>query len=85
MDQNVLIEYRSKEHTAKKYGITVENLEKELQIAKRILFEARQKRPRPHLDNKILTSWNGNNYYQPFAYKFTRRVIIINSQKVIFL
>jgi len=24
-----------------------------------ILFEARAKRPRPHLDDKILTSWNG--------------------------
>jgi uncharacterized protein YyaL (SSP411 family) len=27
--------------------------------AERILFEARAKRPRPHLDDKILTSWNG--------------------------
>jgi uncharacterized protein YyaL (SSP411 family) len=27
--------------------------------SKHILFEARSKRPRPHLDNKILTSWNG--------------------------
>jgi uncharacterized protein YyaL (SSP411 family) len=26
--------------------------------AKRILFEARAKRPRPHLDRKILTAWN---------------------------
>ena len=26
--------------------------------SKRILFEARSKRPRPHLDDKILTSWN---------------------------
>jgi uncharacterized protein len=29
-----------------------------LEQSKRILFEARSKRPRPHLDNKILTSWN---------------------------
>jgi uncharacterized protein len=27
--------------------------------AKEKLFEARRKRPRPHLDRKILTSWNG--------------------------
>jgi uncharacterized protein len=27
--------------------------------AEKILFEARAKRPRPHLDDKILTSWNG--------------------------
>ncbi|VVC26655.1 Hypothetical protein CINCED_3A022649 [Cinara cedri] len=59
LDQNVLIEFRSKENTAKKYGLSVENVKKELEIAKSILFEARLKRPRPHLDNKIITSWNG--------------------------
>jgi len=55
----VLIEFRSKENTAKKFEITVENVEKELKIAKNILYEARKNRPRPHLDNKIITSWNG--------------------------
>jgi uncharacterized protein len=30
-----------------------------LEGAKSTLFEARAKRPRPHLDTKILTSWNG--------------------------
>jgi len=30
----------------------------ELQHAKRILLEARAKRPKPHRDDKILTSWN---------------------------
>lgn len=63
MGQNVLIEFRSKENTAKKYGISVENVEKELGKAKAILFDARQKRPRPHLDNKIITSWNGKINY----------------------
>jgi len=57
----VLIEFRSKENTAKKFQITMENVEKELKIAKSILFEERKKRPRPHLDNKIITSWNGKN------------------------
>jgi len=57
----VLIEFRSKESTAKKFQITVENVKKELKVAKSILFEARKKRPRPHLDNKIITSWNGNS------------------------
>lgn len=55
----MLIEFRSKENTAKKFEITVENVEKELKIAKNILYEARKNRPRPHLDNKIITSWNG--------------------------
>jgi len=62
----VLIEFRSKANTAKKFQITVENVEKELKIAKSILFEARKKRPRPHLDNKIITSWNGKNF-SPFV------------------
>ena len=30
-----------------------------LSEAARILFEARCKRPRPHLDDKVLTAWNG--------------------------
>jgi uncharacterized protein len=30
-----------------------------LEGAKRTLFEVRAKRPRPHLDTKVLTSWNG--------------------------
>ena len=31
----------------------------DLAESERILFEARTKRPRPHLDDKILTAWNG--------------------------
>lgn len=50
--------------TAKKYEISVENMMKELEIAKAILFEARLKRPRPHLDNKIITAWNGKIYFK---------------------
>jgi uncharacterized protein YyaL (SSP411 family) len=30
-----------------------------LKSAREILFAAREKRPRPHLDDKILTAWNG--------------------------
>ncbi|XP_050437313.1 spermatogenesis-associated protein 20 isoform X2 [Adelges cooleyi] len=59
LDQNVLIEFRSKESTANKFQISVDDVEKELKIAKQILFKERNKRPRPHLDNKIITSWNG--------------------------
>src|SRR5579883_956104 len=34
------------------------NEDERLTRAKQILLEARSKRPRPHLDNKVLTSWN---------------------------
>lgn len=61
MNQNILIEFRSKNNSSKKFGISVENVENELEIAKNILYKARQKRPRPHLDNKIITSWNGKD------------------------
>lgn len=41
------------------FGLTDETLDKILNDCKAILYEARQKRPRPHLDDKILTAWNG--------------------------
>lgn len=61
MNQNVLIEFRSKDNTALKYEISVENVVKELETAMNILYKAQLKRPRPHLDNKIITSWNGKD------------------------
>jgi len=36
-----------------------QELEEEIERAREILFEERLKRPMPHLDDKILTSWNG--------------------------
>lgn len=59
-NKNVLIILGSEEETAEKFGISLSDLNKELQKARTILFEERNKRPRPHLDSKIITSWNGN-------------------------
>ncbi|KAI4503518.1 hypothetical protein M0802_001740 [Mischocyttarus mexicanus] len=57
--QNVLIVYGSVEDTAKHFGLTVEKTQALLKEASRILFEVREKRPRPHLDDKIIAAWNG--------------------------
>jgi len=44
---------------ASKFGWNQEELEDTLEECRRILLEARQKRERPFLDDKIITSWNG--------------------------
>lgn len=59
INKNVLIVLGSKEHTAEKFGLTIEQLNQVLKDCTALLYEARQKRPRPHLDSKILCSWNG--------------------------
>ena len=42
----------------KKYNLTHEELLKKIGTLKNILFKEREKRIRPHTDDKILTSWN---------------------------
>ena len=40
-------------------GRTVDDVIAALGAARRTLFESRAKRPRPHLDDKVLAAWNG--------------------------
>ena len=44
---------------AKLTGRTVDDVMAALGAARKTLFEAREKRPRPHLDDKVLAAWNG--------------------------
>ncbi|MCI0664321.1 MAG: thioredoxin domain-containing protein, partial [Acidobacteria bacterium] len=44
---------------AKLMGVTTERLVEVTARGKRILFEAREKRIKPHRDEKMLTAWNG--------------------------
>lgn len=55
---NILLINQNKEELVKKYKIDGDTFEKIINDSKQILFEARSKRVRPGLDDKILTSWN---------------------------
>ncbi len=57
--KNVLYEAHSTEETAKKFSLTVAQAAEKLTAGRKALFEARSRRPRPPLDDKIVTAWNG--------------------------
>lgn len=51
--------YNGIEETAKQFNLTNEETKMYLNEARSILYKARSVRPRPHLDDKIITAWNG--------------------------
>ncbi|MCW5516214.1 thioredoxin domain-containing protein [Muriicola sp. Z0-33] len=55
----VLIRDESDEAIAKKHDISAEVLRQKINDAKHLLLKVREKRDKPRLDDKILTSWNG--------------------------
>ena len=57
--KNILLERQDVATTARILGISAETVSKSLAIGRAKLSEQRAKRPRPHLDDKILTAWNG--------------------------
>nr|XP_042703903.1 spermatogenesis-associated protein 20 isoform X3 [Chrysemys picta bellii] len=57
--QNVLIVQYSLELTAARFGLGLEQLKTMLAKSRERLCKARGHRPRPHLDTKMLASWNG--------------------------
>ena len=67
--ENILHITTHAEDIAGKYSITKSELNKRLLAAKNILLKEREKRIRPALDDKILTSWNAlmiNGYIDAF-------------------
>ena len=57
--QNILYAAESLADVAAATGTSQAEVAATLARARQILFDARQRRPRPHLDDKVLTSWNG--------------------------
>jgi uncharacterized protein len=54
----ILLRYDDDEEIAKKFNISVKDLRTVIEECKKHLLKVREKRSRPGLDNKILTSWN---------------------------
>ena len=57
--KNILMQRRSLAVTAREFQLGVETASDKLLSSLERLRLAREKRPRPHLDDKILTAWNG--------------------------
>ncbi len=58
-DENILNITRDLSEVATAETVTVKNLSATLERARKILFEAREKRVKPARDEKVLTAWNG--------------------------
>lgn len=59
VEKNILFQRHSVSEASNKFEKPTNNISDILDECKRILFNAREKRPKCHLDDKILTSWNG--------------------------
>ncbi len=57
--KNILIQRHTLAETAKKFGLAEDKSGALLAESRKLLFDVRAKRPRPHLDDKIITAWNG--------------------------
>ena len=59
VNQNILYRAHSLEETAHKLERSPDEVESMLRESRNVLLKARDQRLRPHLDDKILVSWNG--------------------------
>jgi len=57
--KNILMIRTTFEATSNKFGISIDEVKRNLRKGNEILLKIRESRPRPHLDTKILTAWNG--------------------------
>src|SRR5438105_2865991 len=57
--KNILIERHTVAETAERFKKSEQEIRDSLAKSREKLFAIRAKRPRPHLDDKIITAWNG--------------------------
>ena len=58
-EKNVLIQLQTTEDAAKNFAVSVEEMKGRLAASREKLLSIRERRPRPHLDDKVITAWNG--------------------------
>jgi uncharacterized protein len=58
-EKNILIQRHNASEGAEHFKRSETSVEQSLAGSRRLLFDVRSKRPRPHLDDKILAGWNG--------------------------
>ena len=57
--RNILYIAHSPEETARHFQLTVSEVENSLDRSRAVLLRTRSGRTRPHLDDKVITAWNG--------------------------
>jgi uncharacterized protein YyaL (SSP411 family) len=57
--RNILIERHTIAESAQRFSTSQDEVRESLAQSRKVLFDTREKRPRPHLDDKIITAWNG--------------------------
>ncbi len=59
VEKNILYKKHTLSETSNKFERSTDEINELIEECKKILFNEREKRPLPHKDDKILTSWNG--------------------------
>jgi uncharacterized protein YyaL (SSP411 family) len=57
--RNILFRSEGDHELAERLGLEIGSLKRDLERIRETLFNAREKRIRPHRDDKVLTDWNG--------------------------